>query len=459
MSSKRRKAGPTPRGGGVARDNEHLPDRDGKGSASTGQAVPSAFRRPDVPRVDIGRVAPPTPPPGRADPGAVRRARPAISGSGPAGPESSPPARPAQAPDTAVPEVRPSPARQLGRLELGCLDDTLADHDPQVVAASYSFDTADLPAATSVAIGFVGTRIGGNGTAPDRFERVERLGTLDPRVGRVTVTARVPRLPGGRWRVVAGPVAESQSLMLPVTQAEVSTRFGALAQGPGVRVLAWPTLVALGAVVALVTQAVLLARSGLPVAPVLALGVASCLTGYVGGKLWFLAQHRRPLREFITAGAGIQGFLVVAVAMLAGGLVALELPLGAVLDATAPGVFLGMAVGRPGCFLTGCCVGRPTLSPWGLWSSDRRLGIRRLPVQLFEAAVALVVGVAGLLMTVTGSPLVTGTLFAASVAAWTLARQLLFPMRANPHTRVGRWVTTGICVVVLAWVALLALRT
>lgn len=452
MSSKRRKAGPAPRGGGVPRDPQRLPGRDGKGSGPAGNSVPSAFRRPDVPRVDIGRMVPPTPPPGRADRGAVRRARLPVAGSGPARPEPALPAQTVQSPD-----ARPSPARQPGRLELGCLDSTLAEHGPQVVAASYTFDARDLPDATPVAIGFVGTRIGGSGTAPDRFERVERLGTLDPRTGKVTITARVPRLPGGRWRVIAGPVAESQSqpLSLPVTQTEVSTRFGALAQGPGVWVLAWPALVVLGAVVALVTQAVLLGRAGLPVAPVLALGVLSCLAGYVGGKVWFLAQRRRPLREFMTAGAGIQGFLLVAVGMLAGGLAVLDLPLGGVLDATAPGVFLGMAVGRPGCFLGGCCVGRPTTSRWGLRSSDRRLVVRRLPVQLFEAAVGLAVGVAGVVVTVAGPPLVGGSLFAASVAAWTLVRQSLFTMRADSHTRVGRWVTAAVCAAVLVGVVVL----
>lgn len=457
MSSKRRKAGAAPRGGRVPKRPDGVPERNAKGSGATGQAVPSAFRRPDAPRVDVGRLAPQVPPPGRADPAAGRRPRPATAGSGPA--RQQPPPSATRASDVPKRDAQAAPVRQPGWLELGCLDSTLTDHDPQVVAASYSFDTHDLPAPTSVAIGFIGTRVGGAGAKPDRFERVERLGTLDPRAGRVTVTARVPRVPGGRWRVTAGPVEESRSVGLPVTEQEISTRFGALAQGPGVRVLAWPGLVALGAVLALVTQALLLSRSGLPVASVLALGVLSCLTGYVGGKVWYLALHRRPLREFLEAGAGIQGFLVVALGMLTGGLAILDLPLGPVLDATAPGVFLGMAVGRPGCLLTGCCVGRPTLSRWGLWSSDRRLGIRRLPVQLFEAAVAFVVGLAGLLITITGWPLAAGTLFVASVAAWTLARQLLFPLRADPHTSVGRWLTAGGCVAVLVWVAVLAART
>jgi phosphatidylglycerol:prolipoprotein diacylglycerol transferase len=36
------------------------------------------------------------------------------------------------------------------------------------------------------------------------------------------------------------------------------------------------------------------------------------------------------------------------------------------LDITVIGVALGHAVGRVGCFLAGCCYGRPTELPWGV---------------------------------------------------------------------------------------------
>lgn len=49
--------------------------------------------------------------------------------------------------------------------------------------------------------------------------------------------------------------------------------------------------------------------------------------------------------------------------------------------------------GRPGRFFAGCCAGRPTASRSGLWSSDRVLAVRRIPVQLWEAATALLIGV------------------------------------------------------------------
>lgn len=48
----------------------------------------------------------------------------------------------------------------------------------------------------------------------------------------------------------------------------------------------------------------------------------------------------------------------------------------------APGIALGMAIGRIGCFLTGCCYGTPTNLPWGVDFGD---GILRHPTQLYEA--------------------------------------------------------------------------
>ncbi len=44
-------------------------------------------------------------------------------------------------------------------------------------------------------------------------------------------------------------------------------------------------------------------------------------------------------------------------------------------------IALGMAVGRIGCLLHGCCFGHPTTLPWGIDFGD---GIARHPTQLYE---------------------------------------------------------------------------
>ncbi|PXY25397.1 hypothetical protein BAY60_18650 [Prauserella muralis] len=340
------------------------------------------------------------------------------------------------------------------RAAKGCLPAALTDVEPQGLAATYSFDVPESGEPYSVAIRFAGARVGVQGKpgARDRFERIEKVDGLEPSSGRVAITTRAQNINAGEWRVAAEPVEGTgvpAGKRLPRRVIATTTTFGQLAHGPGVRLVAWPVLVGLGAVVAVVLQALLAGRAGINIGAVLAVSLIGCLLGFVGGKVYYLVLHHKHPRQFLTAGACIQGFLLVALGVVAAGAAVLRIPIGVLLDATAPGVFLGMAVGRPGCWLTGCCAGRPTSSRWGLWSSDRRLATRRFPVQLVEAAVALIIGVLSLIVVLTVEPPIPGAIFVGATAAYTFGRQLLFPLRTESRTRIGRLVTMAICGLVL----------
>ena len=113
------------------------------------------------------------------------------------------------------------------------------------------------------------------------------------------------------------------------------------------------------------------------------------------------------------------------------GLVALEVPIGRFVDASSPGLFLGIAIGRTGCFLTGCCAGRVTRSRWGIWSSDRRVGARRIPAQLLESATGLILGAAALVALLVLRPPVDGLIFLTGLLLYTLARRMLLRLRAE----------------------------
>lgn len=189
---------------------------------------------------------------------------------------------------------------------------------------------------------------------------------------------------------------------------------------------------ALGVTVALVSFALLYGAAG-GTGPAIPVVIAALLTGAVGAKAWFVFLHRRqPSEDGWFIGWCIQGF--VAGVLLAVGIAALlgAIPAGVFLDAAAPGVLLGIAAGRIGCFLAGCCVGRPTQSRWGVWSSDRRLGMRRIPTQLIEAALAAGLGVAALVFVVRIGT-AHGGVFAASLAAYTLLRQRILGLRVEPR--------------------------
>jgi phosphatidylglycerol:prolipoprotein diacylglycerol transferase len=98
-----------------------------------------------------------------------------------------------------------------------------------------------------------------------------------------------------------------------------------------------------------------------------------------------------------------------------------------------------MAIGRQGCFLHGCCVGRPTASRWGIWASDGRVGARRAPTQQLESLACLAIGLAALFLVLQARPPVAGTIFVGAVAAYTVCRQLLLPFREEPRrSSLGR---------------------
>ena len=284
---------------------------------------------------------------------------------------------------------------------------------PQGLAAIYWGDASD----EDVSIRVTGVRRGpASPPLPGRFERAVTINGLSTGSGRFAATIRVEGVPGGDWDITARRTNRAAARG-DVQRSVVATRPWQLAYGPAVRVWSWPVLVGAGAVLAIVLQALLLARTGANVAAAVMLSVTACVTGFAGAKGWYVVLKRKHPREFFRTGACIQGFLMVAFGSLALGATTTGIGAGVLLDAATPGLFLGMAIGRPGCFLTGCCAGRPTASRWGLWSSDRAVAVKRVPVQLWEAGAALVIGAASLAVTLaTGVP-VAGALSVGAIAA------------------------------------------
>ena len=268
------------------------------------------------------------------------------------------------------------------------------------------------------------------------------------RPGNWTVTGdliRPARKPSGRVQVERGPRPNIERLdramwswrrwaVSTTPPAALKTRWALpapLARIPAVVPGSWPLLGTIGIIVALTTQAAILTNQGVPIGPTLAVSLLAVALGLIGAKLWYAILHSGPWRQAILGGWAVDGFLAVALLVGVAGLVALNLPVGTVLDATAPGLFFAVAIGRIGCFLTGCCAGRCTNSRWAVWSSDRRMGARRIPAQLLESAAGLLIGVVAAVLVVGGVPIVDGLVFVAAFGAYVLVRQLLLRLRAE----------------------------
>ncbi|MBW0114322.1 prolipoprotein diacylglyceryl transferase [Pseudonocardia sp. KRD-169] len=328
--------------------------------------------------------------------------------------------------------------------------------DPQALGITLTFDAPRDGEPYPLTVRFVGLRAGAtNPPAPgDTFDVVDTIAGVVPGSGTVSLTRRIEGITPGGWTVQARSVVDPSGpdRSVPATaQVETSTGYAPLirVRAPGVRIGAWPALVGSGAAVALILQGVLASRFGLPTGQLSVLSLVACLLGLGGARLYYRLEYPRgPETPVRVTGMCIQGFVLAAIGTVVMGALLLGLPVGRLMDVTAPGLMAGMAIGRVGCFLGGCCAGRVTASRWGLWSSDRRLGVRRIPTQLVESACALLIGsVAGtVLLVVDTEP--AGAVFVATIAAYTFGRQLLFPLRSLPrHTRYGRqlvMLSTGI---------------
>jgi phosphatidylglycerol:prolipoprotein diacylglycerol transferase len=149
-------------------------------------------------------------------------------------------------------------------------------------------------------------------------------------------------------------------------------------------------LVALGALAGMLVFQRELRRAGLPGDAINA-ALAGVLGGLVGAKVIWAIEFRgtAPFLDLLLSRGGLSWFGGFAGGLTAG-LTALRrygVPLVRGLAAASPGLALGHAIGRVGCFLVGDDYGRPSTLPWavafpkGLPPTD----VAVHPTQLYEA--------------------------------------------------------------------------
>ena len=107
-------------------------------------------------------------------------------------------------------------------------------------------------------------------------------------------------------------------------------------------------------------------------------------------------------------------------------------------DCFVPGVALAQGFGRIGCFLAGCCFGKPTDSIFGVVfpaGSAAPAGVPLWPVQLFSAAGDLLL--AGTLLLLEKKRRGDGLLTGAYLLLYSVGRFLIEFLRADPRGAVG----------------------
>jgi phosphatidylglycerol---prolipoprotein diacylglyceryl transferase len=136
------------------------------------------------------------------------------------------------------------------------------------------------------------------------------------------------------------------------------------------------------------------------------LGILVVLCGIVGAKILYIVNDwsyytSHPGEIFslgtLQAGGVFSGGLLAALGAAVWYVRRHNMPALGTCDAFSPGLALGHAIGRIGCFAAGCCYGKPTNHFWGVTFNNplshawvgTPLGVALEPTQLFESAVEL----------------------------------------------------------------------
>ena len=141
-------------------------------------------------------------------------------------------------------------------------------------------------------------------------------------------------------------------------------------------------------------------KDGIPSQTIFDLGLLLLVSAVVGSRVFHILQHPGSYGSIMDivgiwrgglSGLAFYGGFILA---LVAGILYLrwkKLPVAKVLDIFAPSLMLGVGIGRIGCFLAGCCFGKPTSLPWGITFPENSLPALELgrvakvhPTQLYS---------------------------------------------------------------------------
>jgi phosphatidylglycerol:prolipoprotein diacylglycerol transferase len=187
-----------------------------------------------------------------------------------------------------------------------------------------------------------------------------------------------------------GGAADGENLMLPKLIS-----FGDLF------LPSYGLMIALGFLAGLWLTARLARRSGLDPDLCVNLGIYCAIAAILGAKLFMFLQdwefYLRNPGEILSlatlrAGGIFYGGLILALGTGVYYMRRHKLPVLRTMDIFAPGIALGHAIGRVGCFLAGCCWGSECHLPWAVTFTNTEahemfgtpLGVPLHPAQLYE---------------------------------------------------------------------------
>jgi phosphatidylglycerol:prolipoprotein diacylglycerol transferase len=191
-------------------------------------------------------------------------------------------------------------------------------------------------------------------------------------------------------------------------------------------------------------------RSGMDSSRIVDMAVWVLIAGLVGAKLllvvvdWrYFADSPRQLFSVFQSGGVFYGGLIGGILVAWWYARRYDLPGWQTADVLAPGVVIGQAIGRLGCFAAGCCWGAPAQVPWAVAFTDvysaRAVGTPLdtplHPSQIYESLAAFLIFF--FLLWLAPRKRFHGQVAMAYVALYSIARFGLEFLRGDPDR--GTW--------------------
>jgi len=204
-------------------------------------------------------------------------------------------------------------------------------------------------------------------------------------------------------------------------------------------------------------------KEGIPSQIIFSLGLLLMISAVVGARVFHILQHTRSYGS-LTDITGMWASGLSGLAFYGGFILALVvgilymrwngLSVSGVTDVLAPSLMLGAGIGRIGCFLAGCCFGKPTSLPWGVTFPENSLTTLELgrmekvhPTQLYSSASLLVIF--SILLLLRKHIKLKGILFLLAILMYSVHRFLIDLLRYyTPDERMGGLATSQVISIV-----------
>lgn len=227
-------------------------------------------------------------------------------------------------------------------------------------------------------------------------------------------------------------------------------------------------MVAIGFLVAIYVAARRARKRGIPSQAIFDLGLYVLVAGLFGARIFHYLQHRSDYSSFwevlkiYEGGLAYYGGFILAFAVAVLYLRSKKLAIARIADIIAPSLALGLGMGRVGCFLAGCCFGKPTSLPWGMTFPERSLawieiGVQKVhPTQLYSFISLMVIFT--ILIVLQKYMKFPGQLFLICVILYSIHRFLIdFVRYYTPDERIGSLATSQVMSIVAGAAALVAM--